>query len=161
MVLIKPAPRPNEPVTMPMGEAVARLLPGAVYRELEPTHEDQDDVFDEVRILARECHELVIATVARPAAWSTFGLAARERRFATRLMEAHPTTLVVLGDLRGLRGYDACDAALVTFSPTWPSARWPPSSGWPAATAADPAPPDWRGPAGRVARWNRRPPTTL
>ena len=116
VVLVKPAPRPNEPVTMPMGEAVARLLPGAVYRELEPTHEDQDDVFDEVRLLARECRELVVATVARPAAWSTFGLAARERRFATRLMEAHPTTLVVLGDVRGLRGYDACAAALVTFS---------------------------------------------
>ena len=116
VVLVKPAPRPNEPETMPMGEAVARLLPGAVYRELEPTHEDQDDVFDEIRILAGDAKQLVIATVARPAAWSTFGLAARERRFATRLMEAHPTTLVVLGDRRGLRGYDACDAALVTYS---------------------------------------------
>ena len=116
VVLVKPAPRPNEPVTMPMGEAVQRLLPGAVYRELEPTHEDQDEDFDEVRLLAREAREVVVATIARPAAWSTFGLAARERRFATRLMEAHPTTLVVLGDLRGLRGYDACDAALVTFS---------------------------------------------
>ena len=116
VVLVKPAPRPNEPVTMPLGEAASRLLPGAVYRELEPTHEDQDDVFDEVRLLAREARRLVIATVARPAAWSTFGLAARERRFATRLMEAHPTTLVVLGDARGLRGYDACEAALVTFS---------------------------------------------
>lgn len=116
VVLMKPAPRPNEPQRMPMGEAVARLLPGAVYRELEPTHEDQDDVFDEIRLLAKEAQELVIATIARPAAWSTFGLAARERRFATRLMEAHPTTLVVLGDARGLRGYDACDAALVTYS---------------------------------------------
>ncbi len=116
VILVKPAPRPNEPVTMPMGDAVARLLPGAVYRELEPTHEDQDDVFDEIRILARDSKELVIATIARPAAWSTFGLAARERRFATRLMEAHPTTLVVLGDERGLRGYDACDAALVAYS---------------------------------------------
>ena len=103
VVLVKPAPRPNEPVTMPMGEAVARLLPGAVYRELEPTHEDQDDAFDEIRLVARDARELVIATIARPAAWSTFGLAARERRFATRLMEAHPTTLVVLGDRRGLR----------------------------------------------------------
>ena len=116
VVLVKPAPRPNEPVTMPMGEAVARLLPGAVYRELEPTHEDQDEAFDEVRLLAREAREVVIATIARPAAWSTFGLDARERRFVTRVMEANPTTLVVLGDMRGLRGYDACDAALVTFS---------------------------------------------
>ena len=116
VVLMKPAPRPNEPETMPMGEAVARLLPAAVYRELEPTHEDQDDEFDQIRLLAAEARALVIATIARPAAWSTFGLAARERRFATRLMQAHPTTLVVLGDARGLRGYADCEAALVTFS---------------------------------------------
>ncbi len=116
VVLVKPAPRPNEPVTMPMGEAVARLLPGAVYRELEPTHEDQDEPFDEIRLLANEADRLVVATIARPAAWSTFGLDARERRFVTRMMEVHPTTLVVLGDARGLRGYDACDSALVTYS---------------------------------------------
>ena len=121
VVHVKPAPRPNEPETMPMGEAVARLLPGAVYRELEPTHEDQDDVFDAIRILARDARQLVVATVARPAAWSTFGLDARERRFAQRLMDAHPTTLVVFGDRRGLRGYDACDAALVTYSDVGPS----------------------------------------
>ena len=121
VVLMKPAPRPNEPVTMPMGEAVARLLPGAVYRELEPTHEDQDDVFDEIRLLAAEADHLVLATIARPAAWNTFGLAAREHRFALRLMEAHPTTLVVLGDARGLRGYDACASALVTYSDVAPS----------------------------------------
>ena len=116
VVLMKPAPRPYEPETMPMGEAVARLLPGAVYRELEPTHEDQDDPFDEIRLLANDAERLVIATIARPAAWSTFGLEARERRFAQRMMERHPTTLVVLGDDRGLRGYDACEAALVTYS---------------------------------------------
>ena len=121
VVLMKPAPRPHEPETMPLGEAVARLLPRAVYRELEPTHEDQDDAFDEVRILASDARHLVIATIARPAAWSAFGLAARERRFAQRLMEAHPTTLVVLGDQRGLRGYDACKAALVTYSDAEPS----------------------------------------
>lgn len=121
VVLVKKAPLPNEPETMPMGHAVRRLLPGAVYRELEPTHEDQDDVFDEVRILARDAKRLVIATVVRPAAWHAFGLAARERRFAQRLMETRPTTLVVLGDERGLRGYDACDSAIVTYSDVGPS----------------------------------------
>ena len=118
---MKRAPLPNEPETMPMGEAVARLLPGAVYRELEPTHEGQDDVFDEIRLLARDAQRLVVATIARPAAWHAFGLEARERRFAQRLMEAHPTTLVVLGGDRGLRGFDACDSALVTHSDVGPS----------------------------------------
>ena len=116
VVLIKRAPLPNEPETMPMGEAVRDLLPGAVYRELEPTHEDQDDVFDEIRLLAADAERIVIATVVRPAAWHAFGLEARERRFAQRLMETRPTTLAVLGDARGLRGFDACEAALVAYS---------------------------------------------
>ena len=116
VVLIKRAPLPNEPVTMPMGEAVARLLPGAVYRELEPTHEDQDEDFDRIRLEAADAERVVIGTVVRPAAWHAFGLAARERRFAQRLMEMKPTTLVVLGDDRGLRGFDACRAALVAYS---------------------------------------------
>ena len=121
VVLMKRAPLPNEPETMPMGEAVARLLLGAVYRELEPTHEDEDDPFDEIRLLARDAERLVIATIVRPAAWHAFGLEARERRFAQRLMETKPTTLVVLGGDRGLRGFDACDSALVTHSDVGPS----------------------------------------
>ncbi|MEM7789542.1 MAG: glycoside hydrolase family 3 N-terminal domain-containing protein [Bacteroidota bacterium] len=116
VVLIKKPPLPNEPETMPMGEAVARLLPGALYRELEPTHEDQDGAFDRIRIEAGDAERVVLATVVRPAAWHAFGLAARARRFAQRLMEAKPTTLVVLGDDRGLRGFDACDSALVAYS---------------------------------------------
>ncbi len=116
VVFVKRAPLPGEPETMPLGQAVGRLLPGAVYRELEPTHEDQDEDFDRIRLEANDAERLVIATVARPAAWHTFGLEARERRFVQRLMEAHPTTFVVLGDQRGLRGYDACEAALVTYS---------------------------------------------
>ena len=121
VVLMKRAPLPNEPETMPMGEAVARLLPGAVYRELEPTHEDEDEPFDEIRLLARDAERVVVATIVRPAAWHAFGLEARERRFAQRLMDAHPTTLVVLGGDRGLRGFDACDSALVTHSDVGPS----------------------------------------
>lgn len=116
VIFVKRAPLPGEPETMPLGEAVARLLPGAVYRELEPTHEDQDDDFDRIRLEANDAERLVIATVARPAAWHAFGLEARERRFVQRLMEAHPTTFVVMGDQRGLRGYDACEAALVAYS---------------------------------------------
>ncbi len=116
VVFVKRAPLPNEPETMPLGQAVARLLPGAVYRELEPTHEDQDEEFDRIRLEANDADRLVIATVARPAAWHKFGLEARERRFVQRLMETHPTTFVVMGDQRGLRGYDGCEAALVAYS---------------------------------------------
>lgn len=123
VLLIKRPRLPNEPEIMPMGEAVAELLPGAVYRELEPTHEDQDDVFERINIEAMDATRLVIAMVARPAAWHAFGLAARERRFAHRLMEARPTTLAVLGDERGLASYDACKSALVAYSDVG-SSQW-------------------------------------
>ena len=120
---VKAAPRANEPETMPLGHAVAERFPRAVYRELEPSREDDDDAFDRIRIEAQGARQLVVATVARPAAWHTFGLAARERRFVQRLMDTYPTTLVVLGDRRGLVGYDACDAAIVAYSDEAPSQR--------------------------------------
>ena len=123
VVLVKAAPRANEPETMPLGHATAEHLPRAVYRELEPAREDEDDVFDALRIEAREARHVVVATVVRPAAWHTFGLAARERRFVQRLMEARPVTLAVLGDARGLAGYDAAESALVAYSDEAPTQR--------------------------------------
>ena len=117
VVLVKPAPRPHEPPTVPFGQAVKRLLPHARYVELEPTHEDQDEPFDQLLTLAREAREIVVATVVRPAAWHAFGLAARERRFVQTLlgMDA-PATLCVLGGPRGLSGYEGYRTAVVTGS---------------------------------------------
>ncbi|MFN3597789.1 MAG: glycoside hydrolase family 3 protein [Rubricoccaceae bacterium] len=116
VVLVKPAPRPNEPETMPLGQAVARLLPRARYAELEPSEETDDAAFERVLAEARAAERLVVATIVRPAAWHAFGLAARERRFVRALMELRPTTLAVLGGPRGLMDLDAAQAALVAYS---------------------------------------------
>ncbi len=121
MLLVKRPPLPNEPETMPMGAAVAQLLPGATYLELEPAREDDDAAFEAVRQAAMQAERLVVAVVVRPSAWHAFGVAARERRFVQNLVELRPTTLAVLGDARGLAGYDACESALVAYSDVGPS----------------------------------------
>ncbi|MEL6616947.1 MAG: glycoside hydrolase family 3 N-terminal domain-containing protein, partial [Bacteroidota bacterium] len=117
VVLVKPAPRPHEPPTVPFGQTIERLLPQARYVELEPFHEDEDEPFEQILGWAREARQLVIATVVRPAAWHAFGLAARERRFVQTLLTMDkPTTLAVLGGPRGLAGMEGYDAAIVTGS---------------------------------------------
>ena len=117
IVLVKPAPRPHEPETLPFGQAVRRLMPQAQYVELEPLHEDEDEPFDQLITMAREADQIVVATVIRPAAWHAFGLAARERRFVQTLLQMEkPTTLAVLGGARGLAGYEGYDTAIVTGS---------------------------------------------
>ena len=123
VLMMKGSPRGNEPEVQPLGVALADRLPRATYRQLEPTQEGEDAILESLRAEAVGARHVVIATVARPAAWRTFGLAEREKRFAQQLMETCPVTLVVLGDARGLDGYDAAQAALVAYSDEAPSQR--------------------------------------
>ena len=116
VVLVKPAPLPNEPEWLPLREAVLRRFPNAQYRELEPSSEGEDGVFEALRIEAREAERLVIAVIVKPAAWHQFGLAARERRFVQQLAEMRPTVLAALGSPRGLEGYEHADARLCFYS---------------------------------------------
>ncbi|MEO0557320.1 MAG: glycoside hydrolase family 3 N-terminal domain-containing protein [Bacteroidota bacterium] len=123
VLLFKGTPRGNEPEVQPLGIALAETLPDASYRQIEPTKEGDDALFEEIRAQVEAASNVIIATVARPAAWRTFGLADREKRFVQHLMDAHPVTLAVLGDRRGLEGYDAAQAAVVTYSDEAPSQR--------------------------------------
>ena len=123
VLMVKGSPRGNEPEVQPLGVAMSERLPRATYRQLEPTQDGEDEVFMSIRAAAEAARHVVIATVARPAAWRTFGLAEREKRFVQQLMEAHPVTLVVLGDARGLDGYDAAQAAVVAYSDEAPAQR--------------------------------------
>jgi beta-glucosidase-like glycosyl hydrolase len=116
VVLVKPAPRPNEPEWMPLREAVLRRFPRARYRELEPVAEGEDAPFEALLVEAREAERLVVAVVVKPAAWHQFGLAARERRFVQQLISMRPTVLAALGSPRGLEGYEGADAHLCLYS---------------------------------------------
>ena len=123
VALIKPSPRPGEPDEFPMGDAVRRHLPGALYCELEPADENDDSAFESVVARAREAERLVVAVIVRPAAWRSFGLAARERRLVDRLLEMRPTTLVALGSPRGLEGHRGAVAEVCSYSDSPSSQR--------------------------------------
>jgi beta-glucosidase-like glycosyl hydrolase len=116
VVLVKPAPRPNEPKWMPLRDAVLRHFPRARYRELEPVSEGEDAPFEALLVEAREAARLVVAVVVKPAAWHQFGLAAREHRFVQQLAAMKPTVLAALGSPRGLEGYEGADARLCLYS---------------------------------------------
>lgn len=116
VVLVKPAPKPNEPEWLPLRDAVLERFPRAQYRELEPVAENEDAPFDALLVEAREAERLVVAVIVQPAAWHAFGLAARERRFVQTLVAMKPTVLAALGSPRGLEGYEGAVARLCLYS---------------------------------------------
>ncbi len=107
-------PFPIDPPRMAIEEAAREHFPAAVYREITPA--SPDDTLDAVRALARDARRVVIAPVVRPSAWHAFGLAPREQRLTDDLGDAAPTTLLLLGDRRGLAGFPRADSALVAYS---------------------------------------------
>ncbi|NNF57783.1 MAG: hypothetical protein HKN04_06035, partial [Rhodothermaceae bacterium] len=115
-ILVKPAPAPNEPEELPFGDALRLHFPDAAYRELEPFHDEEDEPFEQLLVEAREAERLVVAVIVKPAAWHSFGLAARERRFVQTLVKLKPTVLAALGSPRGLEGYEGAIARLCAYS---------------------------------------------
>ena len=113
-VAFRRPPLPIEPAEMALRAAVAEHFPAAAYREIMPAPHTTDAEVEAVRDLARGARRVVLAPVVRPSAWHAFGLDPRARAFVDAI-EA-PTTLLLLGDRRGLAGFDHADSALVAHS---------------------------------------------
>ena len=109
-------PLPIEPPAMALEAAVREHFPAATYRELLPAPHTPDADVDEVLARAAGMRRVVLAPVIRPSAWHAFGLAPREQALADALADAAPTTLLLLGDRRGLAGFPRADSALVAHS---------------------------------------------
>ena len=107
-------PFPIDPPRMAVEAAVEAHFPAASFREITPASPDAD--LEAVRALARAARRVVVAPVVRPSAWHAFGLAEREQRLADALADAAPTTLLLLGDRRGLARFPRADSALVAYS---------------------------------------------
>ena len=122
-VAFRRPPLPIEPPEMALRAAVAHHFPAAEYREILPDPHTPDVDLDAVLSLARGSRRVVLAPVIRPSAWHAFGLAAREQRLADRLADLAPTTLLLLGDRRGLPGFPRADSALVGHSDVAASQR--------------------------------------
>ena len=115
-VAFRRPPLPIEPAEMALRQAVAQHLPAASYHEVFPAPHSSDADLEAVLEAARGARRIVLAPVIRPSAWHAFGLADREQRLADALMALAPTTLLLLGDGRGLPGFAAADSALVAHS---------------------------------------------
>ena len=116
VVAFRRPPLPIEPAEMALRSAVAQHLPAAIYHEVFPAPTSSDADIEAVLDAARGARRVVLAPIIRPSAWHAFGLADREQRLADALMALAPTTLLLLGDRRGLPGFDAADSALVAHS---------------------------------------------
>lgn len=123
VVVFRRPPLPIEPPEMAMRAAVAQHLPAATYCELMPDPHGSDADVEEVRALARGARRVVLAPVIRPSAWHAFGLAAREGALADDIAAHTPTTLLLLGDRRGLAGFPLAHSALVAYSDVAASQR--------------------------------------
>ncbi|HEX8386556.1 MAG TPA: glycoside hydrolase family 3 N-terminal domain-containing protein [Rubricoccaceae bacterium] len=123
VVAFRRPPLPIEPSEMALRSAVAQHLPGATYCELMPSPHSPDADVEAVRSLARGARRVVLAPVIRPSAWHAFGLAAREAALADEIAATVPTTLLLLGDRRGLAGFPLADSALVAYSDVAASQR--------------------------------------
>lgn len=106
---------PAEPGRLLLAAAVEAALPRATYAEHVPGRiaADEQAVLDAQVAAARH---VALFVVARPAAWHAFGLPDAERAWAQRIVAERDATLVVLGDRRGLAGFDAAPRAVVAYS---------------------------------------------
>ncbi|HEX9950828.1 MAG TPA: glycoside hydrolase family 3 N-terminal domain-containing protein [Rubricoccaceae bacterium] len=122
-VAFRRPPLPIEPPAMAFAAAVREAFPAAEVREILPAPHSSDADLDAVLALGRQSRRVALAPVIRPSAWHAFGLAEREQRLADALADAAPTTLLLLGDRRGLAGFPRADSALVAHSDVAASQR--------------------------------------
>ena len=116
VVAFRRPPLPIEPPAFALEAAVAHHFPAAVYRDVLPAPHTSDADLAAVAALAGDARHIVLAPVIRPSAWHAFGLAPREQALADALADLAPTTLLLLGDRRGLAAFPRAAAALVAHS---------------------------------------------
>ena len=115
VVALRRPPLPTETGLLPLASFVAERLPGAAYAEFVPGVLD-DAARASLDAQVETAERVLLFVVARPAAWHAFGLPDAERAWAENVIASRPTTLVVLGDRRGLAGFDGAERAVVAYS---------------------------------------------
>ncbi len=113
-VLVKPHASHLDPPEQPLGAALRDLLPGVTYREVGPETDAAA-----LRVLLDEAEaadRVLLALVAKPAAWHAFGLRPEQQAFAEAVVRARPTVVAALGSPRVLEAFAGASARLCTFS---------------------------------------------
>ena len=117
-VLIEPATT-DAAAEASFENALAEHFPDAEFRRV-----GVDAASSEViRSAVQTAERLLVAVVAKPAAWHSFGLSDEQRAFVQDLIHQKPTVLAALGDPCALDGFAGAEAQLCTYSDV-PASRW-------------------------------------
>ncbi len=113
-VLVKPHASHLEGPEQPLGAALREALPGVVYREVGP--ETDAAALRALGDEARSARRVLLALVAKPAAWHAFGLRPEQQAFAEAVVRSRPTVVAALGSPRVLDAFPGAATRLCTFS---------------------------------------------
>ncbi|TWT78433.1 putative lipoprotein YbbD precursor [Posidoniimonas polymericola] len=114
VVLTKPFNLPTDPAKQPLADAIGQLLPGAQYFEFGP--EIDQVAADAAVAAAADSDQVLLAVIAKPAAWHAFGMTDDQRRLAERLAADTKTIVASLGVPTILADFPADRPKLCTFS---------------------------------------------
>jgi beta-glucosidase-like glycosyl hydrolase len=113
-ILLKPFASPLDPPEQPLADALRRQFREVQYVELGP-----DAVADQLAAageLARGADQLLLAMIARPAAWHAFGLLPSQREFVRRITSERAAVVVSLGVPHVLADFPDAAVAVCTYS---------------------------------------------
>ncbi len=118
-VLVKPHASHLDPPEQPLGAALREALPGVAYREVGP--ETDGAALGALAEEARAAQRVLLALVAKPAAWHAFGLLAGQQDFVDAVVRdavvrSRPAVVAALGSPRVLDGLAEAATRLCTYS---------------------------------------------
>jgi beta-glucosidase-like glycosyl hydrolase len=114
-VLLKPFETHLDPPEQPLAAALRERFSCVKYAQLGPTADA--DTSRAAADLVRDCPQLLVAVVVRPAAWHRFGLLPAQTDFAHRLLREHSgAVLASLGVPQVLEDFPEASLRVCTFS---------------------------------------------
>ncbi|MEM1044292.1 MAG: glycoside hydrolase family 3 N-terminal domain-containing protein [Bacteroidota bacterium] len=113
-VLVRPHASPLDPPEQPLGDALRERLPGVRYAEVGPgTSPEQLATLGEE---AKAAERVLVALVAKPAAWHAFGLRPEQHAFVEALLRVRPVVVAALGSARVLDAFADAPTRLCAYS---------------------------------------------
>jgi hypothetical protein len=113
--LLKPFETPLDPPEQPLAAALRERFPNVKYAQLGPRSDTL--AYRAAEDLARDCQQLLIAVIVRPAAWHKFGLLPEQTAFAHELLRQHRgAVLVSLGVPQVLEEFPEAGLRICTYS---------------------------------------------
>ena len=94
-LLFKPFDLPTDPAEQPLAAALRAASPGAQYFEIGPASDPQ--LVADCLAAARDSDRLLLAIIAKPAAWHAFGMTPDHEQLVNQLVTQAGTVVASLG----------------------------------------------------------------